>query len=209
MEQNQRLVICHACDALQTVSDLKPASAANCVCCSSLLYKRAKGGLERPLALILTSLLLFIIANVYPVLSLSVAGIESATTLTGSALRFIEQGRIDLAMIVWFSSVFIPGFSILGIFYVLLSIRYQLNWPYVRPVLAWVSRLLPWGMMDVFLLGVLVALVKLISMADIVLGTGFIAFVSLIVVYAAAISSVDMQTLWNCLDESSPRQRAL
>ncbi len=65
----------------------------------------------------------------------------------------------------------------------------------------WASRLLPWGMMDVFLLAILVALVKLVSLADVVLGVGFIAFVALVLCYAAALSSIELHMLWNQLDK--------
>ncbi|HED34495.1 MAG TPA: paraquat-inducible protein A [Gammaproteobacteria bacterium] len=198
--QNAHLIICHACDALQKIPEMHPGNAADCACCGSRLFRWPKGGLDRPLALIFTSLLLFIIANLYPILTLHIAGIESATTLTGAALIFVQQDRFVLASVVWFSSVLIPGFVITGLLYVLTSARYRRNWHYVKPVLTHVSRLLPWEMMDVFFLGVLVALVKLTSLADIILGTGFIAFICLIGVYAAAISSLEIHMLWDCID---------
>ncbi len=198
--RNDHLIICHACDALQKVPEMHPGNTADCACCGSRLFRQPRGGLDRPLALIFTSLLLFIIANLYPILTLNIAGIESTTTLTGTALVFVQQDRIILATVVWFSSVFIPGFVITGLLYVLASARFKRNWRYAKPVLTQVSRLLPWGMMDVFFLGVLVALVKLSSLADIILGTGFIAFICLIGVYAAAISSVETHMLWNCID---------
>jgi len=179
---------------------MHPGDTADCACCGSHLFRRPRGGLDRPLALIFTSLLLFIMANIYPILTLNIAGIESATTLTGSALVFIQQDRIVLATVVWLSSVLIPGLVISGLLYVLISARLKRNWRYVKPVLSLVSRLLPWGMMDVFFLGVLVALVKLTSLADIMLGTGFAAFICLIGVYAAAISSVEIHMLWDCID---------
>jgi len=151
----------------------------------------------------LAAFLLFIIANSYPVLALNIAGIESETTLTATALMFIQQGYIGLAAIVWLCSVLIPGFVILGLLYVLVSARYRRNWPYVKAILRLVSRLLPWAMLDVFFLGVLVALVKLSSLAEVVLGAGFAAFMCLIVMYAFAISSLEMHMLWDCIDEDN------
>lgn len=179
---------------------MPPGNTADCACCGSHLFRKPKGGLDRPLALISAALFLFIIANLYPILTLNIAGIESSTTLTGAALVFLQQDRIALATVVWLSSVFIPGFIITGLLYVLACARLKRNWRYVKVVLTQVSRLLPWGMMDVFFLGVLVALVKLTSLADIILGTGFVAFICLIGVYAAAISSVEIHMLWDCID---------
>jgi paraquat-inducible protein A len=140
-------------------------------------------------------------------MTLNIAGIERAATLTDSAMIFIELGSPELAATVWLPSVFIPGFIIFGLFYVLLSIHYGLDWLYTKPILVWVSRLQPWGMMDVFLLGVLVALVKLVALADVLLGTGFYAFVVLIFVYAAATASLEPHLLWECLDKQANKHQ--
>ena len=141
------------------------------------------------------------LGNLYPVLQLTIAGIESETTLIGSALMFFELGNPPLAIVVLLTSVLFPGFCILALCYVLLSIQFNQCWIFTRPLLVWVSRLLPWGMMDVFMLGILVALVKLVSYAQVVLGIGFIAFVALVMCYAMAISSIEIHVLWSRLDQ--------
>lgn len=207
-EQANMLFVCHECDALQNVSAIKPGNVATCVCCGSSLFKNPVSGIEKPLALVIASMILFIVANIYPIMTLNIAGIERDTTLTGSALIFLQQGSPELAATVWLPSVFIPGFILFGLFYVLLSIRYNLGWSYTKPILVWVSRLLPWAMMDVFLLGVLVALVKLVALADVFLGIGFYAFVVLIFVYAAAISSLEPHVLWEALDKQANQYEA-
>ena len=208
IEQTSILYICHECDALQNVSAIKPGKTAVCVCCDSILFKNPVNGIEKPLSLVIASMILFVVANIYPIMTITIAGIERHTTLTGSALIFLEQGSPELAATVWLPSVFIPGFIIFGLFYVLLSIRYDLGWFYTKPILVWVSRLLPWGMMDVFLLGVLVALVKLVALADVFLGTGFYAFIVLIFLYAAAISSLEPHVLWGSLDKQGSQYEA-
>lgn len=202
-EQPKMLFVCHECDALQNVSGLNPGNVALCVCCGSSLFKNPVDGIEKPLALVIASMILFVVANIYPIMTINISGIERETTLTGSALIFLQQGSPELAATVWLPSVFIPGFILFGLFYVLLSIRYELGWFYTKPILVWISRLLPWAMMDVFLLGVLVALVKLVALADVFLGAGFYAFVVLIFTYAAAMSSLEPHLLWQALDEQA------
>jgi paraquat-inducible protein A len=181
--------VCHECDALQQVSEINPGNTVNCICCGSKLFRNPVNGIEKPLALIIAAALLFIVANVYPVMTINIAGIERATTLTGSAMIFIELGSPELAATV--------------LLYVLLSIRFDLGLPYTRPLLVWASRLLPWAMMDVFLLGVLVALVKLVALASVLLGPGFYAFIALIFAYAAATASLEPHTLWESIDRQA------
>jgi len=199
IEQNSNLYVCHECDALQDVSAIKPGKTAVCVCCDSTLFKNPVNAIDKPLALVIASMILFLIANIYPIMTLNIAGIERSATLTDSALIFIELGSPELAAVVWVPSVFIPGFILFSLLYVLLSIRLNLRLCYTKSLLVWVSRLLPWGMMDVFLLGVLVALVKLVALADILLGTGFYALVMLIFSYAATCSTLEPHILWQHL----------
>ncbi len=205
-EQPADLFICHNCDSLQNISKVKPGNIATCRCCNNILFKNPDNDIDKPLALIIASLILFIVANIYPVMTLNIAGIEKAATLTDAALIFIERGNPGLAAIVWLSSVFIPGFIIFGLFYILISIHFNMHLPYTKPTLVWVSRFLPWGMMDVFFLGMLVSLVKLVALADILLGSGFYAFLALIFTYAAASASLEPCLLWKHLDKNTGKQ---
>jgi len=201
------LFVCHECDALQNISGIKPGNVASCVCCGSTLFKNPKGGLERPLALLIASAIMFLVANVYPVMTINIAGIVQSATLTDSAMIFIQLGNPELAAAVWIPSVLLPGSIIFGLLYVLLSIRFSMGLPYTKPILVLVSRFLPFGMMDVFFLGVLVALVKLVALADVLLGAGFYAFIALILCYAAATASYEPHILWERLERKPRRQK--
>jgi paraquat-inducible protein A len=134
-------------------------------------------------------------------MTLTIVGVKLNTTITGAAYIFYQQGSPELAAIVWLPSVFIPGVIILSLFYVLFSVRFQMNWRYAKPLLVLTGRLLPWGMMDVFMLGILVSIVKLVGLADVVIGTGFYAFAFLVVLYASTIASLETHTLWERLTE--------
>ncbi len=200
-ENNNLLMACHECDALQNVAHIPEGKTALCICCGQPLFKNPHSPIEKPLALVFACVILFMLANIYPVMWLSIAGIERETTLTESALIFYDLGSPELALIVWLSSVVLPAFCVFSLFYILLSIHFKQNWRFTRPLLVWVSRILPWGMMDVFLLAILVALVKLVSLAEVILGVGFSAFVGLVLCYAATISSLEMHMLWVRLDK--------
>ena len=201
MDQEGVLFVCHECDALQMVPAVEPGHDANCVRCKSRLFRNPRGGIDKPLAFLIASMIMFVIANVMPIMTLTIVGVKLSTTITGAAYIFYQQGSPELAAIVWLPSVFIPGVIILSLFYVLFSIRFQMNWRYTKPILVLTGRLLPWGMMDVFMLGILVSIVKLVGLADVVIGTGFYAFAFLVVLYASTIASLETHTLWECLTE--------
>jgi len=195
--------ICHDCDALQHVPSIAPGQEATCIRCGFRLFRNPKGGTDRPLALALSSLILFLVANIYPIMTINILGIEKSATITESALVFFNEGNHLLAAIVWASSVLIPGFIIFGLSYVLLSVQFRLGWGLVRPILVWLTRLLPWAMMDVFLLAIFVALVKLASLADILLGEAFYAILAFIFFYAATVSSIEPHMIWELIDEQT------
>ena len=121
----------------------------------------------------------------------------------------MSSGSPELAAIVWLPSVFFPGLILSGLFYVLFSIRFQKDWRYTKPVLVWIGRLLPWGMMDVFLLGILVSLVKLVGLADVVIDMGFYAFFLLGGLDAATIASLEPHTLWEALKDKKGNHNEL
>lgn len=207
MDQEGVLFVCHECDALQMVPAVEPGHDANCVRCKSRLFRNPRGGIDKPLAFLIASMVMFVIANFMPIMTLTIVGVKLTTTITGAAYIFYQQGSPELAAIVWLPSVFIPGVIISGLFYVLFSIRFQMNWRYTKPILVLIGRLLPWGMMDVFMLGILVSIVKLVGLADVVLGAGFYAFALLVVMYAGTIASLETHTLWECLTDQPGRPR--
>jgi paraquat-inducible protein A len=206
IDQPGILFVCHECDALQRVPAVEPGHDASCVRCKSRLFRNPRGGIDKPLALVIASLMIFIVANLNPIMTLDILGVKLNTTITGAAYTFMRSGSPELAAIVWLPSVLLPGLILSGLFYVLFSIRFEKNWRFTKPVLVWISRLLPWGMMDVFLLGILVSLVKLVGLADVVIDMGFYAFFLVVVLYAATIASLEPHTLWEALKDQNSSQ---
>jgi len=206
IDQQGSLFVCHDCDALQRVPAVAPGHDASCARCGARLFRNPAGDIDTPLAYIFASLILFVIANTHPVMSISILGVAQDASISDAALAFIRAGSPELAAIVWLPSVLIPGLIIAGLCYVLFSIRFALRWPGTKILLVCVSRMLPWGMMDVFLLGILVSLVKLAALADVTLGIGFYAFLLLIFLFAASIASLEPHSLWESLGYDDERQ---
>lgn len=199
--QAETLFVCHECDAIQQVYNVRQGYATYCACCGAHLFTHPKGGIDTPLALIIASMITFIIANFYPLMTLSIAGVSHTTTLFAASLTFIDKGEPVLALLVFCTVFIVPVIMMSAVLYVLLSIRFDLKLPFTKSVLVWVSRIQPWGMMDVFLLGIIVSFVKLVSDGDVIFGIGFYAFASLIILYAGAMATLEPYLLWQHLDE--------
>jgi len=193
------LVACYECDQLQYLPVLAPGQIARCGICHARLSGYPKGGVNRSIALFILAFILWLLSNVFPFLMLDIQGRQEVTTLIGASWSLYNAGMGEVAVVVFLTSVLVPGLVIANSLYVLLAVRYKLALPAVRPVLAWISYLRPWGMLDVFMLGVLVAYVKLGDMATLHTGPSLFAFAGLIIASAAATASFETALLWRQL----------
>lgn len=193
------LIACHECDTLHRIPALAPGRSAHCSCCGALLLHNPKGGLDRPIALNIAALLLLVLANAFPFMTLQISGREQTTTIIGASQALYEAGMAPLAVVVIITTLIGPALVVISSLYVLLGVRFRLPLPMLRSMLSWISHLQPWGMLDVFMLGVLVSFVKLAGMADMVMGPALYAFAALIVISAAAMSALEPHLLWQRL----------
>ncbi|MCG6941039.1 MAG: paraquat-inducible protein A [Thiohalocapsa sp.] len=189
--------LCDECDLLQQSPPLPPGGASLCVRCGHVLHRHRPNSVDRTLALTVTGLVLFAIANTFPFLSFEMQGQETQTTLVTGVHDLAAQGKVGVASVVLFTSVVAPGLQLLLLLIVLAPLKLGGRLPPRFPTLfRWFKRLVPWGMMDVFMIGILVSVVKLTDMATIVPGTSLFAFVVLIFVLAAAQASLDPDVVW-------------
>ena len=193
------LTQCHECDLLQRNPLLPPGAAAHCARCGALLHRNRPDSLEPALALTLAGLILFLVANSFPFLALEMQGQTRATTLTTGVISLYAEGMWGLAAVVLFTSILAPGLQLGLLLIVLIPLKLGRLPARFATLFRHVRTLAPWGMMDVFMLGILVSTVKLASMAAIVPGTGLYAFGLLILVLAAAQASLDPDIVWSRL----------
>ena len=191
-----QLSLCEECDLLQR-SPLPPRGSSHCVRCGHQLHRHRPASLDRTLAFALTGLILFIVANSFPFLSFEMQGQRTETTLFSGVADLTEQGKGEVAAVVFFTAILAPGLQLALLLIVLAPLKLGRDLPPGYPRLfRWFKTMVPWGMMDVFLIGILVSVVKLADMATIVPGTSLFAFVALIFVLAAAQASLDPDIVW-------------
>jgi paraquat-inducible protein A len=190
------LTLCHACDLPSRVGDVPAGGTARCPRCGSVLYRRIRDSLDRTLALALGGLFLFIAANVFPFLAMKMQGNVTHTTLSTGVRALYEQGSPIVASLVLVTTIIAPFLQISSLIFVLGPLRLGLRVPGQARVFRVLRRVQPWSMMEVFIMGILVSLVKLVGMAQIVPGIALWSFVLLIPVLAAASSSLDAESVW-------------
>jgi len=188
---------CHECGLLQRNPPMPPGGGVRCPRCGCVLHRSRPDSLDHTLALTVAGAVLFVIANVFPFLTLEMQGGATETTLSSGVLTLYDQGEWHLAAVVLFTSILAPGLQLSLLLAVLLPLRFGKPTLGFGILFRYVKTLTPWGMMDVFLLGILVSVVKLASIAGIVPGVSLFAFVLLILVLAAAQASLDPDIVWS------------
>jgi paraquat-inducible protein A len=191
------IVACEECDLLQLAAPLAPGSSLRCRRCHAELGRGRTNGPEYALAFTLASAVLLVISNVFPIVGLSVNGNLVQTTLAGSVRMLYSHGTWPLAVLVFLTTILMPVLQTVAMLWLLLPLKFgRVPWHAVEGFrLFQLAR--PWGMTEVLILGLLVALVKLAHIAKVVPGTALWSFVVLMLLLAAASASFDPREMWS------------
>jgi len=193
------LIACHECDALQRVPHA-PDGAVCCHRCGAHLHQLGRYDITRALALAVTALILFVVANAYPMVALEVQGSRITTTLLQAVQELWREDVLLVAALVFVTVVVVPATQIIAMLYVLLPLQFGAVPPFVEFPLRLFQVAKPWGMVEVFILGILVSLVKLSHMAQVITGVALWAFAALVVVFAALGNAFDPVRLWSRIE---------
>jgi paraquat-inducible protein A len=156
---------CHDCDLLHRIPAISEGMTASCCRCGALLLKPKRNSIERTLALAITGLILLVMANSFPFLGFKIHGQVQNTLLLTGIQQFYTSGMPWLAFLVLFTTVIAPLAQILAMVYILLPLKFHRRAPGMFHVFRWILQLQPWSMMEVFMVGILVSMVKLAKMA--------------------------------------------
>ena len=190
------LIACADCDLVQRLPDLPSGGSARCPRCDFELWRRREDPFGRTLALALAAAVLYAIANSVPMLGLTAVGRQASTTVAGGAQQLWENGQQAVAVLVVFTAVVAPALQIGLTLAIALAARRE-------PPPRWVGALLrhhptaaTWSMLEVMLLGVLVALIKIADYAKVIPGLALFALLALVFLLAAMQSSFDPREVW-------------
>jgi paraquat-inducible protein A len=190
------LLACPDCDLAQRLPALAPGASARCPRCDCELWRRREDALNRTLALGVAAAVLYVVANAVPMLGLTAVGHAAQTTVIGGAQQLWRDGQQLVAVLVLFTAVIAPALQIGMMVAITLAARR-------RRVPRWVGGLLRhhpttriWSMIEVMLLGVLVALIKIADYATVVPGVALYALGAMVFLLAGMQASFDPREVW-------------
>jgi len=192
------LFSCHLCQ-LVVRPVARPAVVNLCPRCGSELHSRLPHSLSRTWALLMASMLLYIPANTLPIMKTTWLGETSSNTILGGVIHFLRAGDWMLATVIFTASILVPLLKMISLLYLLVSVRRGSS-HHVRhrdrlyKLTELVGR---WSMVDVFVIGILTALVQMGSISSIEPALGALAFAAVVVLTMLAAISFDPRLLWD------------
>jgi len=193
-------VACPDCDLLQRIPPVPPGDKACCTRCGCVIARKPAGSRDLPLVLAITAAIVFVIANTSPLMDLSAVGRSASTTVAGGALEMFREGQELTGILVAVCAVIAPGGYIAFMLTLLLGARRDPVPIWVAAMLRWVHHFETWSMLEVMMLGILVALIKIAQLATVHAGIGMYAVGALIVLFPAIVVSFDVRELWQRLE---------
>jgi paraquat-inducible protein A len=194
------LIACHGCDLLVDVSGLENGSRASCPRCGHFLTRYQHDAMSRVLAYAIAGIILLLLACSFSFLSFSSSGLESVMTLRAAPWSLWRYGMPELAVMVAAFIIYIPALLLLLMVLVSVPLLFGLRVPWLRFAARSVFTLQNWAMVEVFIIGVIVSLVKIAAMATVVLGISFWAYAAFSICFTLALVTLDRYQCWEMIE---------
>lgn len=204
---DNQVIACHDCDLLMHDHRGEPNRKASCPRCGAILHITKINSVDRTLALSLTGLLLFIPANILPLLTLEVLGQANSSTIVNGVLQMFAEGYWWMSVLVAFCSIIAPLCKLLMLFYLSLSLKLKNVTPQYIMSLKLYQWLDEWGMFDVYMLGLLVSFIKLKDLGNLDPGPGLWCFIGLMFIATASSSVFDKHAAWSAVNVDTGKGR--
>ncbi len=191
---------CLHCDMLVSVAALREGESAFCPRCGHFLTRKLPDPYGRVLSFTIAAIILLVMANSYSFLSFSSTGLESVITLRETPGAVWDYGMPAVAIMVAAFIILIPALILALLLLLCIPLHAGLYQPWLIPVAKWVFLTQNWSMVEVFIIGVIVSLVKIAAMATVELGISFWAYAGFSICFTLAISNLDRYQCWERIE---------
>jgi paraquat-inducible protein A len=196
------VVVCPACDLAHRASSAPVTERTRCVRCHALVQRRENRHIDAAIALAATALVLFFLSNAYPLVEITYNGTTRAATLRDAAQGLYAQGHAALAWLVFITTLLGPLLQIAIILYVLIPLRGKRQAPGQNALFRVLTQIRRWTFVEVFMLGCLVALVRLSGYAEVMTGVSLWSCGLLMLTLAALTTHTSPAQFWRWVERS-------
>ena len=203
--RNAGLISCHSCHLL--CQRTKRSADRVCPRCGAILHDRKPNSIARTWALVLAAFIFYIPANVLPITTVISFGKAQSDTIMSGVIYFVKSGSWPIALVIFVASIFVPLMKLFLLTFLLVSVHRKSRWrPKDRTRLYRITEAVGrWSMVDIYVVTILVALVKLGSLATIEAGPGAIFFAGVVIITMFAAMSFDPRLIWDAQESHDER----
>ncbi len=199
---------CHFCDSLHEAQLIEEGQEAHCLTCGQPLYRNRPQSLERAIAFGTTGILFFIAMIFLPFMTLDAQGNSMTTTAGQTVIRLWLNGGYLIAPAVFIFTFLLPFLQLCSLLYLCTPLLSGRTFPGMIFVAKLLNGLQAWVMVEVFFLGTIISLLKLVTLADVSMGLGFWSMVGLMLSLAASVGGIDKMELWDRIELAKARKDA-
>jgi paraquat-inducible protein A len=203
------LISCHSCHLLCKAAPAAKGLSMSCPRCGAQLHSRKPNSIARTWALIIASFIFYLPANVLPITTVISLGKAQSDTIMSGVIYFVKSGSWPIALVIFVASVFVPLLKLFLLTFLLISVQRKSQWrPKDRTRLYRITEAVGrWSMVDIYVVTILVALVKLGSLATIEAGPGAIFFAVVVIITMFAAMSFDPRLIWDAQEPNDERRK--
>ncbi len=196
-------ISCHVCHFLAMPDDLV-IDGSSCPRCRSQIISRKKNSAARTWALLIAAAIFYVPANIFPIMTVVSFGRKNHDTIISGIFYLMESGQWVIAVVVLFASIFVPVFKIAALTFLTFSIQIKTRWrpkerAFLYRIIETIGR---WSMIDVFMISILIALVKLKALATVEAGPGALAFAAVVILTMFAAMTFDPRLIWDQAEDT-------
>lgn len=199
------LAACHECDLLIQKPEADDMKRLVCPRCGAMVADPKTNSLTRAMALCITALLLYLPASFLPIIQLDILGYESVNTIFSAIIAVYKGGLPIVAFMVLFTSMLAPLISICLLLIVVISVEKKIYFKRLPQVFRLYTHMDSWAMLEVYMIAVMVAVIKLVDMAQVHAGIGLVCFMGLMVVYIGSKLVLDRSRVWQGIEQLQTR----
>jgi paraquat-inducible protein A len=203
------LVSCHSCHLLSKARPLSKGSFAVCPRYRAALHSRKPNSIARTWALVIAAAVLYIPANLLPITRVISFGKAQSDTIMSGVIYFVKSGSWPIALVIFVASIFVPLSKLIILIYLLISVQLKSKWrPKDRTRLYRITEAVGrWSMVDIYVVTLMVALVKLGALATIEAGPAAIFFAGVVIITIFAAMSFDPRLIWDAQEQTYERTK--
>jgi paraquat-inducible protein A len=193
----KKLIGCPNCDLLINKNSVQEGYNICCPRCKYVLRRSCRNSINRTLALSITGLLFFFPACLMPLLTLNSFGLTANCTMVRGVFQMFSNGYWWMSFLVLFSSVLVPFITLFLLATITFLVKTGHYSATLRKVLKLYQTLHEWVMLDVYIIGILIAYLKMDNFGDLHTGPGLLFFTGLLIMAIMASITFDINLIWN------------